>query len=101
MRRRGTEKDIGRFEKAFKEVDIIISPTTPMLPHKIGTKITDPKAMYAYDAYTIPANLAGICAGVVPVGRIKGIPVGLQVMAPAFSEELMMQVMASVEKQSL
>lgn len=86
------------FEKAFKDVDIIISPTTPMLPHKLGTKITDPKAMYAYDAFTIPANLAGICAGVVPAGKIDGVPVGLQIMAPAFKEELLLQAMAAVEK---
>ncbi len=91
----------GSFEKAFKDVDIIISPTTPMLPHKLGAKITDPRVMYAYDAYTIPANLAGICAGVVPAGKIEGIPVGLQVMAPAFEEELLLQTMAEVEKQSL
>ncbi|MBI2549554.1 Asp-tRNA(Asn)/Glu-tRNA(Gln) amidotransferase subunit GatA [Candidatus Woesearchaeota archaeon] len=88
------------FERAFKEVDIIISPTTPMLPHKLGTKITDPRAMYAYDAYTTPANLAGICAGVVPAGRIDGIPVGLQIMAPAFKEELLLQAMAEIEKRS-
>ena len=87
------------FEKAFKEVDMIISPTTPMLPHKLGTKITDPKAMYAYDAYTIPANLAGICAGVVPAGKIDGVPVGVQVMAPAFKEELLFQAMAAIEQQ--
>ena len=87
------------FEKAFKEVDMIISPTTPMLPHKLGAKITDPKTMYAYDAYTIPANLAGICAGVVPAGKIDGIPVGVQVMAPAFKEELMLRVMAEIEKE--
>ncbi len=85
------------FEKAFGDVDIIISPTTPMLPHKLGTKITDPKAMYAYDAFTIPANLAGICAGVVNAGEIDGIPVGLQVMAPAFKEELLLRAMAAVE----
>lgn len=85
------------FEKAFKEADVIISPTTPMLPHKIGTKITDPRAMYAYDAYVIPANLAGICAGVVPAGKIDGIPVGLQVMAPAFREELLLKVLQAVE----
>ncbi len=88
------------FEKAFKEVDIIISPTTPMLPHKIGTKITDPRIMYAYDAYTIPANLAGSCAGVVNAGKIEGIPVGLQIMAPAFKEELLLQAMAEIEKES-
>ena len=86
------------FEKAFNEVDVIISPTTPMLPHKIGAKITEPKVMYAYDAFTIPANLAGICAGVVNAGKIDGIPVGVQVMAPAFKEELLLQVMAAVEK---
>ena len=89
------------FERAFKEVDIIISPTTPMLPHKLGTRITDPRIMYAYDAYTTPANLAGICAGVVNAGKIDGIPVGLQAMAPAFREELLLQTLAGIEKQSL
>ncbi len=88
------------FEKAFREVDVIVSPTTPMLPHKLGTKITDPRVMYAYDAYTIPANLAGSCAGVVNAGKIEGTPVGLQVMAPAFREELLLQAMAEIEKES-
>ncbi|MCP3686243.1 MAG: Asp-tRNA(Asn)/Glu-tRNA(Gln) amidotransferase subunit GatA [bacterium] len=81
------------FEKAFKEVDVILSPTTPRLPHKFEEKITDPKVMYAYDAYTCPANLAGICAGVVKAGEIEGIPVGLHIMAPRLKEELMLQVM--------
>ena len=85
------------FEKAFRDVDMIISPTTPMLPHKLGAKITDPKTMYAYDAYTIPANLAGICAGVVPAGKIDGIPVGVQVMAPAFKEKMLFQALAAIE----
>ncbi|MBI3036287.1 Asp-tRNA(Asn)/Glu-tRNA(Gln) amidotransferase subunit GatA [Candidatus Woesearchaeota archaeon] len=89
------------FESAFKDVDIIISPTTPMLPHRIGTKISDPMVMYAYDAYTIPVNLAGVCAGVVPAGKIDGIPVGLQTMTPAFREELLLQTLAGIEKQSL
>jgi len=86
------------FVNAFKDVDIIISPTTPMLPHRLGTKITDPKAMYAYDAFTIPANLAGICAGVVNAGKLDNIPVGLQIMAPAFREDILVQAMAAVEK---
>ena len=93
----GTEKVEG-FEKAFKDVDIILSPTTPMLPHKLGTKIADPRTMYAYDAYTIPANLAGISAGVVPAGTIDGIPVGLQAMAPAFREETLLNALAALEK---
>ncbi len=92
--RRLIEQD---FEKAFMKADIIISPTTPMLPHSIGGRITDPKVMYAYDAFTIPANLAGNCAGVVRGGRIDGIPVGIQVMAPAFREDLLLQCMRALE----
>ena len=88
------EKD---FARAFEEVDVIVSPVTPMLPHKIGGRINDPKVMYAYDAYTIPANLAGICAGTVPCGKIDGIPVGLQVMAPAFREDLLFETLKAVE----
>ncbi|MFH1181539.1 MAG: amidase family protein, partial [Candidatus Woesearchaeota archaeon] len=85
------------FEEAFKDVDIIALPTTPMLPHKIGAKITDPKVMYAYDAFTIPANLAGICGGVVPAGKIEGIPVGLQLFAKAFSEADLLRAMHRAE----
>ncbi|MBW2995304.1 Asp-tRNA(Asn)/Glu-tRNA(Gln) amidotransferase GatCAB subunit A, partial [Candidatus Woesearchaeota archaeon] len=86
------------FEDAFKDVDIIISPTTPVLPHKIGTKITDPKVMYAYDAFTNPANLAEICAGVVKAGEIDKIPIGLHIMAPAFKEDLLFNVLSVFEK---
>ncbi|MBI2574474.1 Asp-tRNA(Asn)/Glu-tRNA(Gln) amidotransferase subunit GatA [Candidatus Woesearchaeota archaeon] len=86
------------FEDAFKKADVILLPTTPVLPHKLGAKITDLRTVYAYDAFTIPANLAGICAGVVGAGRIGGVPVGLQIMAPAFREELLLQVMAACEK---
>jgi aspartyl-tRNA(Asn)/glutamyl-tRNA(Gln) amidotransferase subunit A len=85
------------FENAFNEVDIIITPTTPVLPHKLGTKIEDPKVMYAYDAFTIPANLAEICAGVIKAGEIDGIPVGMQIMAPAFKEDVMFNVLKAME----
>jgi len=85
------------FQKAFEKVDVIVSPTTPMLPHKIGKKITDPRVMYAYDAFTIPANLAGICAGVVPAGKIDDIPVGLQLLAPAFMESKLIGAMKKFE----
>ncbi len=85
------------FEKAFSKADIIAMPTVPSLPHKIGSKIT-PQEMYAYDAFTIPANLAGVCAGVINVGSIRNIPVGLQFMAPAFKEDVLFRVMAGLEK---
>ncbi len=88
------------FEKAFKDVDVLMLPTTPELPHKLG-KMPDPKAAYAYDAYTCPANIAGICAGVVPAGKIDNIPVGLQIMAPAFKEELLLRVMNWFDKNGL
>ena len=73
------------FESAFEKVDFIISPTVPRLPHKIGEKISV-EEMYGYDALTIPANFAGICAISIPMGNISKVPVGMQIMAPAFSE---------------
>jgi len=84
------------FENAFKDVDIIISPVTPSLPHKLGDKI-NPEEAYAFDAFTIPANLAGICSGVVRAGKIDGVPVGLQIFAPAFREKLLFDVMKACE----
>jgi aspartyl-tRNA(Asn)/glutamyl-tRNA(Gln) amidotransferase subunit A len=84
------------FEEAFRKVDVIMLPTTPELPHKLG-KMPEPKAAYAYDAYTCPANIAGICAGVAPAGRIDNTPVGLQIMAPAFKEDLLLRVMNGFE----
>ncbi len=86
------------FEDAFSRVDVIMLPTTPVLPHKLGQKTTDPRIMYAYDAFTIPANLAGFCAGVISIGKIDGIPIGLQVMAPSFREKLLFDVLFSCER---
>lgn len=84
------------FNKAFKHVDVLICPVTPELPHKLGSKL-DPKDAYAFDALTIPANLAGVCAGVINVGKIDGIPVGMQVICNAFNEKLMFDVMKVYE----
>jgi len=84
------------FNNAFKQVNIILAPTTPDLPLKLGKKMT-PEEDYATDAFTIPANLAGIAAGVVQIGSIKGIPVGMQVMVPAFKEELLFNVLRELE----
>ena len=86
-------KDLIRkeFERVFKGVDVIISPTVSRLPHKIGEDISA-KEMYSYDLTTIPANLAGICAVSVPGLEIKGVPVGLQVMGKAFDEGKMFSV---------
>jgi aspartyl-tRNA(Asn)/glutamyl-tRNA(Gln) amidotransferase subunit A len=83
--------------EAFRDCDIIVSPVTPRLPHKIGEKISA-EDEYGYDAYTIPANLAGICAASVPCTEIDGIPVGIQVMAPAFAEERLFAALFELEK---
>jgi len=85
------------FQKAFKQVDIIASPTTPELPHKIGSSIS-PEAMYAYDAFTIPANLTGDCAATLPAKPINKIPVGLHLTAPAFQEHLLLNTMHAWEQ---
>ncbi len=84
-------------EQAFEQVDVLITPVTPRLPHKIGEEIT-PEEEYAYDAFTIPANLAGNCAGTVPAGKIDDLPYGIQVMAPEFKEEMMLAVMKRLER---
>jgi aspartyl-tRNA(Asn)/glutamyl-tRNA(Gln) amidotransferase subunit A len=87
------------FESAFNEVDVLISPTTPTTAFKIGDKVDDPMAMYLNDLATIPANLAGIGGLSVPVGLAPedGLPVGLQVMAPALADDRMYAVAAALE----
>lgn len=76
------------FVNAFSGVDCIISPTVSMLPWKLGSKLKL-EELYAVDALTIPANLAGICAISLPAGTIDGKPVGLQLMcAPGKEKQL-------------
>ena len=80
-------------ENAFKKVDVICSPVTPSTAFKIGEKTSDPLAMYLADVYTITANLAGIPAMSVPCGfDSAGLPIGLQLMGPAFSEAMLLNV---------
>lgn len=95
LKLRGVIKDA--FDQAFNKCDTIIGPTVPKLPHKVGEKVS-PLEMYAYDLLTVPANLAGVCAGVVPAGRVDGIPIGMQVHADKNSEKKMFQIMISWEK---
>ena len=85
------------FSDAFKEVDCIISPTVPRLPHRIGEKISI-KDMYDYDALTILSNLAGNCAASIFAGKIEGIPVGMQIICDKFKDEKMLQIARCFEK---
>lgn len=81
---------------ALERVDVIVGPTVPKLPHKLGTKLT-PMEMYAYDYLTVPANLAGICGGVVKAGEVNGIPVGLQIQGKMLGEKAVLRVMRAFE----
>ena len=85
------------FLKIFNEVDCIVCPTVPRFPHEIGEKISVEK-MYGYDALTIPANLAGNCAVSIPIGKIDGVPVGMQIMCNKFQDTKMLQVARAFEK---
>lgn len=81
------------FESAFKEVDYIISPTTPTTAFRIGEKVEDPLAMYLNDIYTVSANLAGIPSVSIPAGKDKdGLPFGLQIMGRKFDESGLLQM---------
>lgn len=77
------------FRKAFEQYDVLISPTMPALPFKIG-ELADPLTMYKADVNTVPINLAGLPALSVPVGFVKKLPVGLQVIGNYFSENTLL-----------
>jgi aspartyl-tRNA(Asn)/glutamyl-tRNA(Gln) amidotransferase subunit A len=75
------------FRAAFAQVDLLIGPTTPTPAFDIGAKIDDPVTMYLNDIYTIGANLAGLPGLSLPCGFVDGLPMGLQLIGPHFSEE--------------
>jgi aspartyl-tRNA(Asn)/glutamyl-tRNA(Gln) amidotransferase subunit A len=79
------------FDEAFREVDLIATPVSPTVAFPLGSRVADPLAMYLADVYTLPANLGGLSAVSVPCGlaRASGMPVGLQLIAPAFEEARM------------
>lgn len=74
------------FNNIFNKYDVILSPTTPILPFKFGEKAKDPLSMYKSDLYTAPVNLAGLCAMSIPCGYVEGLPVGLQIIGDKFKE---------------
>ncbi len=86
------------FENAFKKYDVIAGPTMPFPPFKIGEKIQDPLALYMCDIDTVPVNLAGLPAVTIPCGFSEGLPIGIQIMAPPFREDLMLQTAYAFEK---
>jgi aspartyl-tRNA(Asn)/glutamyl-tRNA(Gln) amidotransferase subunit A len=87
------------FDEAYRQVDVLISPTTPTTAFALGEKVDDPLAMYLFDLCTLPLNLAGHCGMSVPSGLSSddNLPVGLQIMAPALADDRLYRVGAAYE----
>lgn len=87
------------FANAYEHCDVLISPTTPTTAFKLGEKVSDPLAMYNFDLCTLPLNLAGLCGMSLPAGLAPDtqLPVGLQIMAPAFADDRLYRVGAAFE----
>jgi aspartyl-tRNA(Asn)/glutamyl-tRNA(Gln) amidotransferase subunit A len=87
------------FEDAFERCDAILTPVAPTAAYRVGEKTGDPLQMYLGDIFTVPANLAGICGISVPCGFTGGgLPIGLQVLGPAFKEENILRVAYAYEQ---
>jgi len=86
------------FERSFKQVDVIIGPTMPLLPFNLGEKIDDPLKLYMCDILTVPANLAGCPAISVPCGFRRGLPVGLQIIGKPFDEGTILRAAYAFEQ---
>ena len=87
------------FRKAFEQVDVIVTPTSPVPPFKLGSRVNDPLQMYLADIYTVTGSLAGLPGISVPCGKIDGkLPVGLQIFGPAFGETKVLQLAHAFEQ---
>lgn len=86
------------FDNVFKQVDLLITPTTPTTAFKIGEKSDDPLKMYLSDIYTTSANLAGLPGISIPIGRnSEDMPIGLQILSQQFDEEKILQLAKHIQ----
>ena len=89
------------FDKSFKQCDFILSPVAPTVAYKLGEKSKNPLEMYMGDAYSVPVNIAGVPAISVPCGRDgSNMPIGAQLIGPAFSEKMLYRAAAVLEEVS-
>jgi aspartyl-tRNA(Asn)/glutamyl-tRNA(Gln) amidotransferase subunit A len=87
------------FERAYQEVDVIVTPVAPTPAFRIGEKVEDPLQMYLSDIFTIPVNLAGIPAIALPCGfSHEGLPIGLQIMGKHFDEGTLLKAAYAFEQ---
>ncbi|MFD1644984.1 Asp-tRNA(Asn)/Glu-tRNA(Gln) amidotransferase subunit GatA [Haloarchaeobius litoreus] len=85
------------FDEALSEADVLASPTMPVPPMELGESLSDPLKMYLADANTVPVNLADLPAISVPAGETDGLPVGLQLVGPAFGEETIIRAASALD----
>ena len=85
------------FSAVFRDVDLVVTPTSPTVAFELGSKTADPLAMYLNDFFTVPMSLAGIPAISIPCGLSDRLPVGLQLAGPAFSENRILDAAFALE----
>ena len=86
------------FDQAFEKYDALVTPTSPIVPFKLGEKLEDPMQMYLSDACTLPINIAGIPAISIPAGFADSLPIGMQIMGKPFSEEILLRIAFAYEQ---
>jgi aspartyl-tRNA(Asn)/glutamyl-tRNA(Gln) amidotransferase subunit A len=86
------------FAAAFEDFDVLLSPTSPTVAFRFGEKTANPLAMYLADVLTIPPNMAGLPGLSIPCGLSEGLPVGLQILGPQFSENMLFGVGHALER---
>ena len=86
------------FKKIFSKFDVIVGPTMPTLPFKLGEKTTDPLSMYMSDVDTVSANLAGIPSISIPCGYSDKLPIGIQIMSSHFNEKTILNIGHKIEQ---
>ena len=86
------------FARVFESCDVLVCPTSPTVAFEIGALVDDPLAMYACDLFTLPVNLAGLPGLSIPCGLSEGLPVGFQLVGPAFSENTLLAAGHALER---
>ena len=86
------------FQRAFADVDVLLTPTSPVAPFKLDERTTDPLQMYLIDAYLAPVSLAGLCGVSVPGGTVDGMPFGMQIVGPQLGEPTILRAAYAYEQ---
>jgi aspartyl-tRNA(Asn)/glutamyl-tRNA(Gln) amidotransferase subunit A len=86
------------FDQAFEKYDALVTPTSPIVPFKLGEKLEDPMQMYLSDVCTLPINIAGIPAISIPAGFAGNLPIGMQILGKPFSEEILLRIAFAYEQ---